>query len=182
MTVRKLPLTHVGNNVLDGEHGRALEPRNIRLRRLMVALQNGCYVGYGHLYFSSVNGGEKYIRLVTLTTQIIIKFSDQALDPRGPRRRPLASMHYGGWLRLFVEHLVCDPKIKGLETPFKQPQSPAKNAQNQHQNNGAQSKSGFVPKNYEKNEEKLKILEKWGFGFFVGKMGKIVEMGGGEGW
>jgi hypothetical protein len=39
-----------------------------------------------------------------------------------------------------------------------------------------------VPKNYEKNEEKLKILEKWGFGFFVGKMGKIVEMGGGGGW
>jgi hypothetical protein len=74
------------------------------------------------------------------------------------------------------------PKNKGFGNPFQTCPTPAKNAQNQHQNNGAQSKSGFVPKNYEKNEEKLKILEKWGFGFFVGKMGKIVEMGGGGGW
>jgi hypothetical protein len=114
VTVRKLPFTHVGNNVLDGEHRRALEPRNIRLMRLMAALQNGCYAGYGHLYFSFVNGGEKYIRLVALTTQIIVKFSDQALDPRGPRRRPLASRHYGGWLGFFVETLGgCLTKGKG---------------------------------------------------------------------
>jgi hypothetical protein len=84
-------------------------------------------------------------------------------------------------LGLFVEHLVCDPKIKGLETPFKQAQPPAKMSQNQHQINGAQSKSGFVPKNYEKIGEKLKILEKWGFGFFVGKMGKYGNGGAVEG-
>jgi hypothetical protein len=42
---------------------------------------------------------------------------------------------------------------------------------------GAQSKSGFVPKNYKNNEEKLKILEKWVFGFLWGKRGN----GGGGG-
>jgi hypothetical protein len=78
-----LPLTHVGNNVLDSEHGRALEPGSIRLRRLMATLQHGRYVGYGHLYFSFVNGREKHIWLVALTPQIIIEFSDQALISGG---------------------------------------------------------------------------------------------------
>jgi hypothetical protein len=81
--IRKLPLTHVGNNVLDGEHGRAHEPRNIHLRRLMATLQNGHYVGYGHLYFSSVNGREKHIWLVALTPQILIELFDQALISGG---------------------------------------------------------------------------------------------------
>jgi hypothetical protein len=49
----------------------------------MATLQNSRYINYGHLYFSSVNGGEKYIRLVTLTTQMIVKFSDQALVSSG---------------------------------------------------------------------------------------------------
>jgi hypothetical protein len=78
-----LPLTHVGNNVLDGEHGRTYEPRNIHLRRLMATLQNGRYVGYGYLYFSSVNGREKYIWLVALTPQILVEFSDQVLISGG---------------------------------------------------------------------------------------------------
>jgi hypothetical protein len=34
-----LPLTHVGDDVLEGEHGGAIYPRYIRLRRLMTALQ-----------------------------------------------------------------------------------------------------------------------------------------------
>jgi hypothetical protein len=65
----------------------------------------------------------------------------------------LASRHCGGWLGLFIEHLVGAQEIKGLETPFKLAQPPAKTAQNPTQNNGAQSKSGFVPKIYQKNEK-----------------------------
>jgi hypothetical protein len=71
---------------------------------------------------------------------------DHALGPSGLRRGPLASRHCGGWLGLFVEHLVGAQKIKGLGTPFKSAQPPAKIAQNQLQTNGSQSKSGFVPK------------------------------------
>jgi hypothetical protein len=48
---------------------------------------------------------------------------------------------------------VGAPKIKGLETPFKQAQPPAKIDQNQTQNNGAQYKSGFVTKINQKNEK-----------------------------
>jgi hypothetical protein len=61
-------------------------------------------------------------------------------------------------LGLFVEHLVGAQKIKGLKTPSKSTQPPAKMTHNQQQINGSQSKSGFVPKIYKKNEKKLKIL------------------------
>jgi hypothetical protein len=47
-------------------------------------------------------------------------------------------------------------KIKGLETPSKSAQPPAKTTQNQLQTNGSQSKSGFVPKINQKNEKKKK--------------------------
>jgi hypothetical protein len=80
-------------------------------------------------------------------------------------------------LGLFVEYLVCDPKIKGFETPFKQAQPPAKNAQNQHQHNEVQSKSGFVPKISRKNEKIWKNLKKWSFRF-CGKNGEKCENGG----
>jgi hypothetical protein len=56
--------------------GGALEPRNVRLGRLMAALQNGRNIGYGHLHFSSVNGREKYVRLVAINTQMLVKLSD----------------------------------------------------------------------------------------------------------
>jgi hypothetical protein len=79
VTVCILPLTHVRNNVLKGEHGGALELRNVRLGRLMAALQNSRNIGYGHLHFSSVNGREKYVRLVAINTQMLIKLFDQAL-------------------------------------------------------------------------------------------------------
>jgi hypothetical protein len=68
-------------------------------------------------------------------------------------------------------------KIKSLKTPSKSTQPPAKITQNQQQINGSQSKSGFVPKIYQKNEKKLKNLEKWVFGFLWGKMGN-----GGQWW
>jgi hypothetical protein len=74
-----LPLTHIRNDVLECEHGEALKPGNIRLGRLMTTFQNGLYIGYSHLHFSSVNGREKYVRLVAINPQMLVKFSDQAL-------------------------------------------------------------------------------------------------------
>jgi hypothetical protein len=45
----------------------------------VAALQNCRYIGYSHLHFSSVNGREKYVRLVASNLQMLVKFSDQAL-------------------------------------------------------------------------------------------------------
>jgi hypothetical protein len=55
-------------------------------------------------------------------------------------------------------------KLKGLKTPFKSTQPPAKTTQNPTQNNGAQSKNGFVPKIYQEKKKEWKNLEKWVFG------------------
>jgi hypothetical protein len=74
-----LPLTHVRNDILEGEHGGALKLGNVRLGRLMAAFQNSRYIGYGHLHFCSVNGREKYVRLVAFNPQMLVKLSDQAL-------------------------------------------------------------------------------------------------------
>jgi hypothetical protein len=74
-----LPLTHVGKDILECEHGGALKPRTIRLRRLMAALQNGHYIGYGHLHFDAVNGREKDVWPVALVPQMLIKCLDQTL-------------------------------------------------------------------------------------------------------
>jgi hypothetical protein len=65
-------------------------------------------------------------------------------DDRDDEPHPLGMMEVR-WGQ-FVEHLVCSPNSKGLTTPFKNAQPPAKIAQNQHKTNWAQSKSGFVPK------------------------------------
>jgi hypothetical protein len=56
MLICILPLTHVGDNVLNGEHGGAVNPRYVRLRTLLTAFQNSHYVGYGHLNVDAVNG------------------------------------------------------------------------------------------------------------------------------
>jgi hypothetical protein len=53
---------------------------------------------------------------------------------------------------------VCDPKTKGLKTPFKSAQPLAKITPNQHRNNGAQSVNGLGPKIANK------LQEKWGWG------------------
>jgi hypothetical protein len=74
-----LPLTHLGNNVLECEHRGALKPRNVRLGRLMATLQNGRYINYGHLHFSSIDGRDKNVWLVAIITQMLVKSSDQAL-------------------------------------------------------------------------------------------------------
>jgi hypothetical protein len=67
---------------------------------------------------------------------------------------------------------VCAPKIKGFETPFKSDQLPAKTKQNQPQNNGAQSKSGIVPKINKKMKKKIGELEKnWVSGYVGEKRG-----------
>jgi hypothetical protein len=81
-----LPLTHVENNVLEGEHGRALKPRNVRLGRLMAALQSCRYIGYGHLHFSSVDGRDKNVRPATIITQMLVKSPDQTLICSGGNR------------------------------------------------------------------------------------------------
>jgi hypothetical protein len=45
----------------------------------VTALQSGRYVGYGYLHFSSVDGRDKNVQLVPVITEVLIKFSDQAL-------------------------------------------------------------------------------------------------------
>jgi hypothetical protein len=74
-----LPLTHVGDDVLDGEHGRAVYPRYVRLQRLVTAFQNCRYIGYGHLDIDAVNGREKTVWPATLVPQMLIKHPDQML-------------------------------------------------------------------------------------------------------
>jgi hypothetical protein len=56
-----LPLTHVGDDVLEGEHGGAINPRYVRLWRLMTALQSSRYVGYGHLHVFAIDGRDKNV-------------------------------------------------------------------------------------------------------------------------
>jgi hypothetical protein len=75
------------------------------------------------------------------------------------------------------------PKNKGFGNPFQTSPTPCKKCTKPTPKQwGHNPRVELCPKTTKKNEEKLKILEKWGFGFFVGKMGKIVEMGGGGGW
>jgi hypothetical protein len=52
----------------------------------MVALQNGRYIGYSHLHFSSVDGRDKNVRLVAVIAQMLIELSDQALICSGGDR------------------------------------------------------------------------------------------------
>jgi hypothetical protein len=68
-----LPLKHVGDDVLDGEHGRAINPWLIRFRQLMVPFQNSRYVGYGHLDASIVDGRDKDVWPAIVLLQILIK-------------------------------------------------------------------------------------------------------------
>jgi hypothetical protein len=63
-----LPFTHVRNDILEGEHGGAVYPRYVRLRRLVTAFQNSRYIGYGHLDVDAVNGREKDIWPAALVT------------------------------------------------------------------------------------------------------------------
>jgi hypothetical protein len=74
-----LPPTHIKNDVLKCEHGGALKPGEVRLRRLMAALQHSRYISNGHFHFSSVNGREKCVRLVTVNPKMSVKLSDQPL-------------------------------------------------------------------------------------------------------
>jgi hypothetical protein len=72
-----LPLTHVGDDVLYGEHGGAINPRLVRFKWLMVAFQNSRYVSYGHLDVSIVNGRDKDVWPVVVVLQVFIKGPDQ---------------------------------------------------------------------------------------------------------
>jgi hypothetical protein len=77
VTVCILPFTHVGDDVLDGEHGGAVNPRYVRIRRLMTTFQSSHYVGYGHLHVSIVDGKDKHIWPATVVPQMLIKSLDQ---------------------------------------------------------------------------------------------------------
>jgi hypothetical protein len=119
-----LPLTHIGNDVLECEHGRALNPGDVRLRRLMAALQHSHYISNGHLHFSSVNGREKCIRLVTVNPQMSVKLSDQPLVCSGgdgfekPLQTPALQFFYrstGGFV--VGEHLFDGKSALQQELP-----------------------------------------------------------------
>ena len=66
VTVCILPLTHVRDDVLDGKHGKAVNPRYVRIERLITAFQSSRYVGYGHLYVSIVDGRDKNVWLAVV--------------------------------------------------------------------------------------------------------------------
>jgi hypothetical protein len=72
-----LPLTHVRDDVLEGEHGGAVNPRNVRLGRLVTALQNNHYIGYGHLHVSAVDGRDKNVWPAEIIPQMLVKSTDQ---------------------------------------------------------------------------------------------------------
>jgi hypothetical protein len=111
-----LPLTHIKNDVLEYEHGGALKPGDVRLRRLMAALQHSCYIGDGHFHFSSINGREKYVRLVTVNPQMSLKFSDQPLVCSGgdefekPLQTPMLQFFYRPTCGFVVGELLFDGK------------------------------------------------------------------------
>jgi hypothetical protein len=81
------------------------------------------------------------------------KPGDHALGPSGPRSGALSSRHDECWLGNFVEQLVGAQKLRGLKSPSKSNQPPAKTNPNNQKTNGSQSKNGFVPKIDEKNEK-----------------------------
>jgi hypothetical protein len=72
-----LPLTHVRDDVLEGEHGGAVNPRNVRLGRLVTALQNSHYIGYGRLHVSAVDGRDKNVWPAAIIPQMLVKSTDQ---------------------------------------------------------------------------------------------------------
>jgi hypothetical protein len=45
----------------------------------VTALQNGHYIGYGHLHISAIDGRDKNIWLAAIVSQMLIKSSDQTL-------------------------------------------------------------------------------------------------------
>jgi hypothetical protein len=81
-----LPLTHVEDDILDGEHGGAVNPWFIHFRRLMVAFQNSRYVGYGHLDVSIVDGKDKDVWTIVVVLQILLKRLDQTFTCGGGDR------------------------------------------------------------------------------------------------
>jgi hypothetical protein len=99
-----LPLTHVEDDILEGEHGGAIYPRYIRLRRLVTALQNGRYIGYGHLHVSTVDGRDKNIWLAAIVSQMLIKCFDQTHICGGGDglKQPLQTL-----VLQFLDHPTC---------------------------------------------------------------------------
>jgi hypothetical protein len=102
------------------------------------------------------------------------KPGDRALGPSGPRSGALASRHDECWLGNFVEQLVGAQKLKGLTTPFKSTQPPAKKTRNQPQTVGHSPKMDLCPKSRRKNKKNGKNRKNG----FSGKKKKNWLMGG----
>jgi hypothetical protein len=71
------PLTHVRDDVLECEHGGTVNPRNVRIKKLMTTFQNSRYVGYGHLHVPIIYGRDKNIWPAAIVPQMLIKSPDQ---------------------------------------------------------------------------------------------------------
>jgi hypothetical protein len=119
-----LPFTHIGNNILECKHGGALNPWDVRLRRLIAALQHSRYISNGHLHFSPVNGREKTVRLVTVNPQMSVKLSDQPLVCSGgdgfekPFQTSTLQFLDGPTCRFIVgEHLFDSKSVLQQELP-----------------------------------------------------------------
>jgi hypothetical protein len=82
----------------------------------MAALQHSRYIGYGHLHFSSVNGREKSVWLVTIYPQMLVEFSDQALVCSGgngfekPLQTPALQFLYCPTCSFILGELLFDGK------------------------------------------------------------------------
>jgi hypothetical protein len=83
MLICILPLTHVGDDVLEGEQEGTVNPRNVQIRKLMTAFQSSHYVGYGHLHIPIIDGRDKNVWPATIVPQMLIKSSDQTFVCRG---------------------------------------------------------------------------------------------------
>jgi hypothetical protein len=116
MVIGALPPTYIGNDVLECKHEGALKPGDVRLRRLMAALQHSRYISNGHLHFSSVNGREMCVRLVTVNPKMSVKLSDQLLVCSGgdgfekPLQTPALQFLYCLTCGFVVEELLFDCK------------------------------------------------------------------------
>jgi hypothetical protein len=80
-------------------------------------------------------------------------------------------------LGIFVEHLVGAQKLKGLKSPFKSTQPPAKTTRNQPQTVGHSPKMDLCPKSRRKNKKNGKNRKN---GFSGKKMGKNEKLANGR--
>jgi hypothetical protein len=85
-------------------------------------------------------------------------------------------------VKAFCRALGVRPRNKGFGNPFQTSPTPyKKKCTKPTPNNGAQSKSGFVPKNYKKNGKNGEFFMKLGVGVYMEKMGNGGNLVAGDG-